>query len=131
MFEMKTEYLTGIDQIDQEHARLFEIAERAYELLNNDFAYDKYDDIIAIIMELKEYTKYHFQHEEEYMESIGYKKMFTQKIQHQQFIEKLDEYDFSEIDENQTKNIEDILMFLGNWLVQHILHCDKDIATQA
>ena len=30
--------------------------------------------------------------EEQYMESINYKKLFTQKIQHQEFIHKLDEF---------------------------------------
>ena len=33
MYEMKPEYMTGIDFIDKEHAQLFSIANRAYELL--------------------------------------------------------------------------------------------------
>ncbi len=32
MYEMKEEYLTGIPFIDEEHAKLFEIADEAYEL---------------------------------------------------------------------------------------------------
>ena len=34
MYEFKEEFKTGIDQIDQEHKRLFEIADQIYELKN-------------------------------------------------------------------------------------------------
>src|SRR5574344_154621 len=79
MYEMKEEYYTGIDMIDKEHKRLFEIAEETYQLKNEMFLADKYDQIKAILQQLKEYTLMHFDHEEAYMQSIHYKKMFTQK----------------------------------------------------
>lgn len=125
MYEMKDEFLTGIKEIDDEHRRLFEIAEDTYQLKNAEFYADKYDEIKAILGELKDYTKMHFQHEEAYMESINYKRMFTQKIQHQAFIEKLEELDFSDIDENSDAVIDEILDFLTEWLVDHILENDK------
>lgn len=127
MFEMKDDYLTGIELIDDEHRRLFEIANEAYELLHEEFIPDKYDNIINVVNELKEYTIKHFADEEEYMESIQYKKMFTQKMQHAQFIEKLNEIDLEDIDENQEKTIMDLLEFLTNWLIHHILEMDKQI----
>ena len=34
MYEMKPEYYTGIKAIDQEHTRLFELAQETYELMN-------------------------------------------------------------------------------------------------
>ena len=37
MYEMKPEYYTGIAQIDEEHKKLFEIADEAYELYKNEF----------------------------------------------------------------------------------------------
>lgn len=128
MYEMKDEYLTGIKQIDDEHRKLFELTEEAYQLLKNEFITDKYDKIVEILEGLREYTKVHFAHEEEYMESIGYKKIFTQKIQHRDFIEKIDSIDLEHIDENQEKAIKDIIVFLGDWLVNHVLHTDKQIA---
>ena len=127
---MKEEDYTGIPQIDAEHKKLFEIAESAYELRRNEFIPDKYDNIRDLLEELREYTKEHFKHEEEYMESIQYKKMFTQKIEHQAFIDKLDEIDLDDIDENSDQMIDDILEFLTNWLVEHILHTDKQIGQE-
>lgn len=124
MFEMKPEYLTGIESIDAEHEKLFEIASRAYELMRNDFIIDKYDEIVEILNELKEYAVVHFKNEEAYMESIQYKRMFTQKIQHQEFLNKVNEYDLTHVDENQDQVIRELLDFLGVWLVEHILEND-------
>lgn len=134
MYEMKDEYLTGIAEIDAEHKRLFEIAESTYQLLHEEFVADKYDNIRELLQELQEYTKIHFAHEEAYMESIHYKRMFTQKVQHQQFISKLEEIDLDAIDgsdtEEQDAMVNDILTFLTDWLVHHILETDKKIGEE-
>lgn len=131
MYEMKDEYLTGIPEIDAEHKRLFEIAEETYQLLQEEFVADKYDNIRQLLEELREYTATHFAHEEAYMESIHYKKMFTQKIQHQQFIDKLEGINLDSIDgsntEEQDAMVADILAFLTDWLVRHIMETDKQI----
>jgi len=34
MFNMKEQYKTGIENIDEQHEKLFEIGERAYQLLH-------------------------------------------------------------------------------------------------
>ena len=108
MFEMKPEYYIGIDMIDQEHKQLFDYANEAYELLQEEFTPDKYDKIDAILEKLRDYTVKHFTDEEAYMESIQYKKIFTQKIQHQEFIKKLDEFiDQHEKDEGDQEEVDD------------------------
>ena len=126
MYEMKPEYDTDIPFVDEEHKKLFAYANEAYELLHDEFIPDKYDRIVAILTELRDYTKQHFSHEEAYMESIQYKRIFTQKIQHQEFIDKLDSIDMESIDagEDQDGAIGDILTFLTDWLVHHILELD-------
>lgn len=128
MFEMKPEYFTGIELIDNEHKRLFEIANNLYELMKNDFIPDKYDHICAAIQELKDYTHYHFADEEAYMESIGYKNMFSQKVEHDAFLQKIEDLELTDIDDNQKTLIFDMLSFLNDWLVHHILEKDKLIA---
>ncbi len=128
MYEMKPEYYTGITFIDEEHAKLFELVNDVYDLLNDQFIIDKYDYIIRLIDELKDYTKYHFNHEEEYMGSIGYKKLFSHKATHNEFIEKLDHLDESIIEENLQASLLELLDFLNTWLVDHILVNDTLIA---
>lgn len=128
MYEMKDEFKTGIAIIDEQHKMLFNIADRAYLLLKDDFIQDKYDKIATILEELKDYTSFHFKTEEKYMESIGYKRLFSQKIAHNDFIQKLDNVDLKHIDANQKQAILDILQFLNDWLIEHIFHSDKLIA---
>lgn len=128
MYEMKPEYYTGIKFIDEEHKMLFDIANRAYELLMNEFIPDKYDYIMEVVDELRDYTKYHFDHEETYMQSIKYKRILSQKVYHDDFIDKINEYDSDIIDENQKESLLELLEFLTTWLVQHIYKQDKLIA---
>ncbi len=128
MYEMKPEYYTGIKFVDEEHGKLFEIANTAYELLMNEFIPDKYDYIMEVIKELKSYAKYHFDHEEAYMNSIKYKRFLSQKVSHDDFIEKINEYDDDIVDENQKESLLELLEFLTNWLVEHIYKQDKLIA---
>ncbi len=130
-YEFTKDYHTGIDFIDEEHAKLFEIANRAYDLLTNQFVTDKYDAIVAVLEELRDYTKYHFNHEEEYMKSINYPKRFSQLHQHTQFISKLESYNLKEIDVNQQEGLLEILDFLALWLQSHIKGMDKKIGEAA
>ncbi|MFT8348718.1 bacteriohemerythrin [Clostridium saccharoperbutylacetonicum] len=125
MYEMKEEYKIGVEKIDKQHEKLFELADKAYMLLKDDFTIDKYDKIIEIITELKEYTIFHFKSEEEYMESINYKRMFTQKIEHDKFIKELEGIDLNHIDQNQDESLVKMLEFLNEWLTEHILKNDK------
>lgn len=125
MYEFKEEYKTGIDFIDEQHKVLFEIAEKTYTLLKNEFTIDKYDKIVELIKELQDYTVFHFAAEEEYMKSINYKKMFTQKVEHDAFIKRINDVNFSKIDENQEEYIISILELLNDWLTGHIFSNDK------
>lgn len=125
MYEITEEYLTGIAMIDEEHTHLFELAEAAYQLLQEQFLYDKYDQIMAIFAELKDYTKKHFKDEEDYMESIDYPAIFIQRAQHQLFVDKLEDFMSQDIEEEQDKKIQEILTFLTDWLYNHILKMDK------
>ena len=126
MYEMKPEFLTGIELIDNEHRQLFDYANQIYDLLHAEFVPDKYDNIVDILGKLRDYTKKHFADEEAYMESIQYKKIFTQKVQHQAFIDELDKLNLDEISEveNQEETIENLLSFVTDWLIHHILEVD-------
>lgn len=121
-------YLTGIPLIDGEHETLFEIIGRANDLVKAELLHDKYDEIIGILNELREYTKEHFQDEEEYMENIRYPGLQAQKRAHRIFVSKLEELDLEQLDDNQQEYLEELMEFLFGWLSNHILKSDKLIA---
>lgn len=121
------QYLTGVSLIDKEHRELFRIIGEVYRVMMNEIAFDKYDEIVSLLEELKEYTKFHFQDEEIYMESIHYPDLEAQKRAHDAFVSRLEEMDLEHIDENQQETLEDMMEFLSEWLVNHILNSDKKI----
>ena len=81
-----------------------------------------------VVIELKEYTRYHFDHEETYMTSIKYKRFLSQKVNHDDFIEKINQYDSDIVDEKQKESLLELLDFLTTWLIEHIYKMDKLIA---
>jgi len=127
---MKNEYYTGIAFVDEEHEELFRIANEAYEVLKDEFLPDKFDNIVGIITRLKDYAIKHFADEEAYMQSIKYKRFLSHKIEHDDFIQKLEAIDFDQMDHNQTETLVELLEFLSDWLVHHILEKDKLINSQ-
>ena len=125
LFAFTNKYVIGVEHIDAEHRRLFEIVKEANEVLHNDFMHDKYDQIINILEKLVEYTKVHVADEEAYMESINYDGLEAQKKAHAMFIEKVENINLEEVDENQDEYLGGLLNFLLDWLVNHILKMDK------
>lgn len=130
MIKWKDEYKIGVYEIDNQHKRLFEIAEDAFNLLKNEFIIDKYDKIVEILSELKDYAKYHFKSEEEYMEKIGYKRLLSHKVEHKDFVEKIDSIDIFKIDQNQEAYVMELLEFIVKWISNHILEKDKKITAE-
>lgn len=130
MLVWKDEYSIGVELIDKQHKHLFAIGNSIYELLENYILDDKYDKIIKILTDLREYTKYHFQSEEEYMLQVKYPGYFSQKVEHDDFIDKIEEVELQNLDENQEKYIRELMLFVFNWILEHILQRDKLITAQ-
>lgn len=125
--EFTEEYLTGVDMIDNEHKHLFEIAERVNEMVKHWSEGDAFDSIMDILNELKDYTEVHFASEEAYMRSINYSGYDAQKRAHDAFISRLQEIDLNLVEEDPRKYMESLIEFLLGWLINHILHVDKQI----
>ncbi|MGI6669441.1 MAG: bacteriohemerythrin [Acetivibrionales bacterium] len=123
-FKWKDEYNTGIKEIDDQHRRLFEIGGRIYDLANANDAYDHYDEIMAVLEELKAYTVYHFGYEEKLMERFGYEHYETHKFQHYFAVRKIQKFEEEDVDENQSEIIMKIVAFISDWISNHILKED-------
>lgn len=124
------QYLTGISLVDEEHKELFRIIGEVYRVIMEEYLHDKYDEIVRLLEELKDYTKFHFADEENYMQSIQYEGLAAQKRAHDAFVARLEEMNFEHIDEHQQETLEEMMEFLTEWLVNHILHSDKKIGKQ-
>ena len=116
MIRWQDKYALGVVEIDEQHRKLFEIAGEIEALLNDEFITDKYDDIVAILGELK-----HFKDEEEFMLSNKFPMFLTHKMMHNDFVEKIESIDLSKVDNEQNLYLKEILNFVDEWLVEHIL----------
>jgi len=125
MIEWRNEFLLGIEKIDEQHKKLFQIASDIHALMKNKLVTDKYDQILILISELKDYTVFHFTSEEEYMKSIEYRKLFSHKVEHDDFIEKINNVDLDKVDLDHQQYLLEILEFVVNWISVHILETDK------
>jgi hemerythrin len=125
MISWKEKYAIGNKVIDDQHKMLFEICDKIINLQQDKYIIDKYDRIMDLITELVDYTTFHFHQEEAYMLEINYAGYEEQKAEHDEFIEKLLDVNLGDIDENQDKYIEDLLVFVLDWLSKHIITKDK------
>lgn len=127
MYEMKDEYLLGIEFLDAEHKQLFGLTEEAYQLLKNDNMLFKDEDLEAILKGIQDYMFKHFADEEQYMESIGYTGLEDHIAQHAHFREKINAF-FAHAENislrTQDEMILELLDYLADWLQKHI--CAED-----
>lgn len=125
--EFTDDYLTGIILIDSEHRELFNLISQINSLIRLGVTESDFDEIEKILDRLNHYVKEHFSDEEEYMESIGYQEIEAQKAAHATFIKRMDSIDLENIKKKPQENMEKLVEFLIQWLIQHILRMDKKI----
>ena len=126
MYQFTDDFLIGVDQIDNEHRRLFELVNEAANLLmRNDI---NRSDLDVILMELDEYAVLHFRHEEEYMQEINDPELPRQKEMHQAFVNKIKEIKQGDTKANDDKEtLVNIVQFVARWLFTHIISSDTMI----
>jgi hemerythrin-like metal-binding protein len=116
-------FLVGIEQIDNEHRRLFEIAGRVHDSLATD-SDAAIDAARAAIAELLDYTATHFANEERLMESSGYPELEPHRILHRNLIVQAREMEMrAEFGERHVPV--ELNRFIYNWLVDHIMDNDR------
>lgn len=123
-FYWKNYYKIDNEMIDKEHEKLFDIAVKALEYKRNDGGKKH---IKETIQELYTYMKNHFQHEEDYMNSINYHESYDHSILHEKIIDEMNNF-LKSIPKMNIEEIERTLVeFMDIWLINHILYEDRKI----
>ncbi|WP_035267387.1 bacteriohemerythrin [Desulfitibacter alkalitolerans] len=124
IFKWNNKYNTGIASIDEQHQQLFLLGNQLFGVVSSGEGMDNYDKIMAVLDELKNYTAYHFKHEEELMDKFSYKDYEAHKKQHEAFVDKIIEVETKNIDDNQNKITMEIIEFIADWVQNHIVKSD-------
>ncbi|APW98286.1 long-chain fatty acid--CoA ligase [Halobiforma lacisalsi AJ5] len=119
-------YSTEIDRFDEQHQNLFEILNELHQAMEEGHAEEKLGDTLR---ELEEYTEYHFNDEEEFMNDCGYAQdcancFHNHQEMHDEFAQKVTE--LRKKHENGEYITMEVLEFARDWLDSHIAGEDQD-----
>lgn len=121
LFEWTEELSVGVEEFDSHHKRLIEIINKLYDASVTGDVNAIMDEVLV---ELSNYTMYHFLGEEEAMQKVGYPDYPRHKESHLYFVQKT--FDFAhDFRERKSGLSQDMLAFLRDWLVEHIMKTDK------
>lgn len=119
-------YRFGAAEIDEQHFCLFDLLNRTWSALQ---AGADNQTIFRVFDELEKYTVVHFSAEENFMRDMGYPRFAKHKEAHDQFIVRLNREKASILRGQPIS--EEMLYFLKDWLVSHILVVDREYAAYA
>jgi methyl-accepting chemotaxis protein/hemerythrin len=111
----------GIRLIDEQHKVLLGLINELHAAMRAR----KSDSVLSdIVRRLKEYTVKHFGQEEEYFDRYGYPETAAHKELHARLVQQVLDFE-SDLKSGKAKVTMDIMRFLKDWLVKHIMGTDK------
>ncbi|KAF0204823.1 MAG: metal dependent [Gallionellaceae bacterium] len=113
----------GIDIIDEHHRYLLDLINDLYEVVINKRGAR---EVARLIKALDAYAKVHFRSEEMMMEHYKFEGIKRQEHQHHAFEAKIREF-YEELHTNPLVAQFDVLSYLRDWLVHHILVEDTQL----
>ena len=123
MIAWSNQFSVGVQEVDKQHQVLVGILNRLSSALD---AQDKDFDSHKVIDEMVQYTVYHFGTEEHLMTQIGYAVKAQHVAEHQAFVHQVGEM-VGQLTQGHGPSLEELLIFLRDWLISHILHSDRDL----
>jgi hemerythrin len=121
LFNWNDSYSVNIKEIDSQHKILIGLINE----LHDGMKVGKGKDILKKILdELVKYTVYHFDHEEKLFTSYKYPESSPHKMAHTNLIQQVKSLK-ENYDKGKTVLSMDVMNFLKDWLVNHIIGTDK------
>ena len=123
MLEWKNYFSTKIDEVDEQHKRLFEMINDFEQKVRDDRARSGYKDVLEF---LGDYVKVHFVAEEKIMEENQCPTAQKNKEAHSQFLNTYSDFVNRFETEGYSESLaEELLDMMKDWLVKHI--CGVDV----
>ncbi len=115
------QYMLGITSIDDQHKKLVTLINELYRNFGS-----KANKTVTnkVLTELVEYTQYHFGFEEDIFHQIHYSDTINHIDQHKKFVSQVSEF-YNKFRTDKEILSMDIVDFLKNWLLKHILITDR------
>lgn len=124
LFKWYKKYSVNNIELDRHHETLFGIFNRLYD---NCSGHNTAYSIDTIIDELISYSGYHFFAEEQSMRYTGYKEINKHIIEHNDFTHRILKLQ-QVCSKNETQAKRELIIYLGDWILHHIIEEDKNYA---
>lgn len=111
--------------LDSHHQQLFRLLNSTYENVMN--SKEEVKNILPMIEELSEYTKYHFTLEEQHMREKGFHGFDEHIAKHREFTHSIEKLR-SNYHDNNLEVASELIIMLGQWLLGHVLKEDRKYA---
>lgn len=121
-FKWRKEFELGLKTIDGHHKKIVDYINELYEAIKSP--HEK-DAILLVIGKLQEYTIFHFKYEEEKFELSHYEDQKEHINFHDDFIDSIENFKDLFLNHYQEEMGFEIMEFLKEWLLKHILVEDK------
>ncbi|MDM8556627.1 bacteriohemerythrin [Desulfococcaceae bacterium HSG7] len=118
------QYQLNISLIDKQHKRLFLLIDNFYQALKQK---QSKQGMAELLNGLAEYTIYHFNAEEWFMKLYKYPVHQQHKAAHKEFIENVQDFQ-TRFEQGRLLIPLEVANFLKDWLSNHILTADKQLA---
>jgi hemerythrin len=119
----RDEYSVNIQRIDNHHRRLFEMSNRLIEAIRLDKGKTEMGEALDFLMG---YAMYHFSEEEALLERYGYPEQAGHAAKHRRLMAQV--RDLEERLSSSAITGDEVLAFLQDWIVNHILMEDRRFA---
>ena len=120
-FIWKPDYVFDIKEIDEQHKHFVGILDRMYDSTIQGLHQEELGDLLK---ELADYASDHFATEEKYFDKFDYPEAVEHKAKHQELRDKIQDF-IEEAKNNKVDISNELLDFLEDWLVDHLLNLDK------
>lgn len=114
-------YSVKHDEFDQHHKKLLDFINELHDSMMSGKGKETLE---KILVELREYTKYHFQAEEEKLKQMNYPDFLSHQREHKSLIGKLNDL-IEDYHNNRMEVSIETSKFLKEWLFGHIQGSDK------
>lgn len=121
LLEWNDSFSVGVTEIEAQHKNLVSYLNDLHFAMTQG----KGNTILqSLLARLVDYTKTHFENEEKYMKQWNYPGYIYHKGEHDAFVKKVADFK-TKFEAGQTTLSIDILIFLKEWVFNHILGTDK------
>lgn len=121
LLEWNDSLLIGVEEVDRQHRHLVDILNRVHAGMQ---AGNPPREMMRVMQDLVNYTRYHFDAEERAMRNAGYPELAAHQAKHRAMVAKVEAFSQEMMSGKATVTMR-LMVFLKEWLAKHILETDR------